>query len=620
MNDPTRLFPRLRILSAVFLLSAVACDQGGASSGAQGGQGGNAGASAGGTGGSGGTGGNSVPVAGLLVDDFEDGNTQPELPGGWYGYTDVTDGGLSTVTFTGGAGSAVAVGAAGFESSKSIEVSYAFDQGALTYAPFVGLGVSLGSAAAPIDLSAYSGIQYSYRGGAHRVQLQTTEVQDYDYYGVTLAASASWKTVTLPFKAFTQEDWGTKVAFAPSHVLAVDYMIRGATGGSDKLALDNLYVVKTTGPAMPDMMVQAAAPPADGSITSIAIANPLQAKALQYLDRGYNVTNWLEQERFSGFRYDEAFVEKLAAAGFKGLRLPIDFDLYVASTTGSGDSLSITIDQDLFDVIDAFDEWTRAHGLSLTLDYHQYSTLPDTAEPDTITTAVQLWQKVAEHVADNPRDDLFLELFNEPELSFGGTDPTQAEWTAIATRMIAAIRASDTTHSIIFGDTSWYGIAPLSTREPLADKNVIYAFHTYDPFIFTHQGASWANLGSTHDLPYPYDPARWSQYYADLGFNAAMEPWVLTAAQSYYREGNRSALRNRILAAKRWAVSHDVPVICNEFGAYDGTSRLEDRARYYTDLVSIFEELEIPWQHWFMIMNDAGDVIPEYRAAMHLAR
>jgi hypothetical protein len=46
MNDPTRLFPRLRILSAVFLLSAVACDQGGASSGAQGGQGGNAGATA----------------------------------------------------------------------------------------------------------------------------------------------------------------------------------------------------------------------------------------------------------------------------------------------------------------------------------------------------------------------------------------------------------------------------------------------------------------------------------------------------------------------------------------------------------------------------------------------
>jgi hypothetical protein len=97
-----------------------------------------------------------------------------------------------------------------------------------------------------------------------------------------------------------------------------------------------------------------------------------------------------------------------------------------------------------------------------------------------------------------------------------------------------------------------------------------------------------------------------------------MESWILTALRNYYKDGNRSAQRNRILNAKRWAVMHDVPVICNEFGVYDATSRLEDRARYYTDLVSIFEELEIPWQHWFMVMDPSGDVIPEYREAMRL--
>ena len=77
--------------------------------------------------------------------------------------------------------------------------------------------------------------------------------------------------------------------------------------------------------------------------------------------------------------------------------------------------------------------------------------------------------------------------------------------------MVAAIRAQDSTHSIIFGDVEWYGIDKLVSRQPLADTNVIYAFHDYEPFIFTHQGASWANLGATHDLPYPYDPARWSR-------------------------------------------------------------------------------------------------------------
>jgi licheninase len=52
-----------------------------------------------------------------------------------------------------------------------------------------------------------------------------------------------------------------------------------------------------------------------------------------------------------------------------------------------------------------------------------------------------------------------------------------------------------------------------------------------------------------------------------------------SAAQKYYRTGNRQALRNQIIAAKRWAVANNVPVICNQFGAYDQTSRLEDRAR-----------------------------------------
>ncbi|MGC4086372.1 MAG: cellulase family glycosylhydrolase [Polyangiaceae bacterium] len=184
--------------------------------------------------------------------------------------------------------------------------------------------------------------------------------------------------------------------------------------------------------------------------------------------------------------------------------------------------------------------------------------------------------------------------------------------------MIQKIRESDSSHSIIFGDVEWYGIGPLSRRTPLSDTNVIYAFHDYDPFIFTHQGATWANMGSTHDLPYPYDPARWSPFYSELGFNASAEAWLLTSVQSYYREGNRSALRNKILNAKRWAVTNDLPVICNEFGAYDARSKLEDRARYYTDLISIFKELEIPWQHWFMIMDASGNVIPEYRSAMQL--
>ena len=243
----------------------------------------------------------------------------------------------------------------------------------------------------------------------------------------------------------------------------------------------------------------------------------------------------------------------------------------------------------------------------------------DFGDPDVVAQAVRLWSRVAEHFAANARPDLFYELLNEPEQSSGATSAVPAaKWTDVAGQMIAAIRAADTSHTIIFGDVNWYGIDKLSARDPFPDDNVIYAFHIYEPYIFTHQGASWTSMSATHDIPYPYSPERWSEDYKDLGFSASLESWILDQVKSYYINGNRSALRNQIIEAKRWAVEHNVPVICNEFGAYDTSSRLEDRVRYYTDIVSIFTELAIPWQHWFMVMAKDGTVIPEYRQAFGL--
>src|SRR6187399_661983 len=138
--------------------------------------------------------------------------------------------------------------------------------------------------------------------------------------------------------------------------------------------------------------------------------------------------------------------------------------------------MEITLSEDLFTILDSFDAWTLANGLSFTIDFHQYDRSLDFADADSKAEAVALWGLVAEHFAANSRTDLFFELLNEPEPSAGGTAPTQAQWTELAEQMIAAIREHDTQHSIIFGDVEWYGIGPLSSREPLSDANVIYAF------------------------------------------------------------------------------------------------------------------------------------------------
>lgn len=96
-----------------------------------------------------------------------------------------------------------------------------------------------------------------------------------------------------------------------------------------------------------------------------------------------------------------------------------------------------------------------------------------------------------------------------------------------------------------------------------------------------------------------------------IPFEVLRQPsWLIDKVNDCYKEANRSALRNTLIEAKKWAVARDVPVICNEFGVPDRTSREEDRVRHYTDIIEIFEELRIPWQHRFQIMDKETGKIP----------
>jgi licheninase len=554
----------------------------------------------------------------VLVDDFEDKNAISPLGGYWYTYIDQENGGRSTLEATKKYGALVMDGE-GFESKHSLLVKYTLDQGTLPYPPYVGLGVSLQGKRK--DLSRFSALQYTYRGGRHEVRIETENVQEWDFHAVQLPASEEWRTVTLDFSLFRQGGWGPKVPFALESTRALGWQLRGETGDTGSFQLDNVRLLEASKlPAkVASLEIHEPAPPEPATIDSLNISHPLQSVAMKSLNAGYNITNWLEEKPFDNYdTYNEDFVKRLAKAGFRALRLPIDLDQYVVKKSLEGANVRIEVSPDLFQILDNFDGWTKAHGLSLTIDYHQYDHSLDIESPESTGEAVAIWGKVAEHFKNNPRQDLFYELLNEPELS-AKRGPSAEEWTRLSQRMITAIRAHDKKRPILFGDVRWYGLDELIARQPFADPNIIYVFHFYDPFLFTHQGAPWAGLGTTHDVPYPYDPARWSTHQEDLGFTEFNEPWQIGQLRSYYKTGNRVTLRNRLVKAKSWAIKHNVPLICNEFGVHRASSRKEDVIRYYTDVIELFEELEIPWQVWFMIMNpQTGEIDPEYRKAFQL--
>ena len=161
----------------------------------------------------------------------------------------------------------VAMNGPGFQSQKSLEVSYTFAKGTSTIDPYVGFGASIGSDTAPYDLATYTGVSYTYQGGAHRVQVQVSDVTDYDDFGMNLPASPAWKTVTAAVRDVRPRRLGRQGARSISATSETSLLrSRGLAGTSGGLKIDNLLLTRSTGPATPDMTIRAAAPPADGML------------------------------------------------------------------------------------------------------------------------------------------------------------------------------------------------------------------------------------------------------------------------------------------------------------------------------------------------------------------
>ncbi|WP_366521969.1 cellulase family glycosylhydrolase [uncultured Fibrobacter sp.] len=544
---------------------------------------------------------------GLLLDDFEDGDNMSLLGENyWYTYDDTDNDGASIIL--------TPLTEEGYPKARRSDngtnyawaVYFKLDKGEYKYDPYVGWGVELPDDST-LDYAHLGGVTYWYKGCAHEIHVETSDIKDYDVHLAKLPAARTWTKASIRFKDLEQGGWGKEVAFDAAHLVKISFQAKG-NGKNDSVLIDNIYLQDTSEVAKDtaDMEIKDAEIP-EVTIGDITITNELQAKAMKYLDKGINITNWLEEDGtlFKGtFKFNEEDVKLMADNGIKSLRLPIDLDQYatnrdkfVADTTGT---VELAFDDtNLFAVLDSFVEWTGKHGMSFVIDYHEYDNsynLTNAKKPRYTKMMASVWKHVAEHYASNEREDIFFELLNEPDMSQGKV--TSALWHAAAQEDIDSIRTVDTKHTIIFGDAQWYSISLLAKSTPFADNNIIYAIHTYEPFVFTHQSANWTDLKTVKNLMFPYDKEKWSKYSADFGVTKAVPKNYKNSILNYYRIGNKEYILKTILPAKEWAVKNNVPIIINEFGAYNLKTDKQSVLNYMTAMREIGDTLQIPLTHW----------------------
>lgn len=301
--------------------------------------------------------------------------------------------------------------------------------------------------------------------------------------------------------------------------------------------------------------------------------------------RGVNLTSWFQvsgprEIQFTKFtRQDLINIQSL---GCDVIRLPINLHAM------TGGEPNYTPDPLFLSFLDQVVDWAEELQIHLILDNHTFDVDSDT-DPNIADVLVSVWRQMAEHYKDRS-EYLYYEVLNEPH----GID--DAAWLAIQRRVIDAIRSVDSTHAIIVGPAGWNGHDSLVRMSTYRALNLIYTFHFYDPFLFTHQGASWTNpsLVPLSGVPFPYDAARMPECPEEL-----LGTWVEGALESSYRnDGVVQRIREAIDRVDHWKTLKNVPVFCGELGVYIPNSDPVERAYWYSVVRGFLEAKGIAWTSW----------------------
>lgn len=330
------------------------------------------------------------------------------------------------------------------------------------------------------------------------------------------------------------------------------------------------------------------------------------------LRRGINTSHWFAQvsdkQGYTKAHFDtQTTAEDIAlikAMGFDHIR----FGLELAPMFNA--EAPENLPTQYLGYVDHAIDMILARGLAVIIDIHPSDDFKKKLSDEKHVEAFgKFWRAFARHLSSRDPERVFLEVINEPVVEDG------YRWMGIQAKLIAAIREGAPRHTIIATAHRWSSPNEFLFLEPVADPNVIYNFHFYEPHLFTHQGATWGwELWRYLKLvPYPSSPE------AVAAILPTISNQQLRAALVKYGEDRWDAARidREIAPIAAWAKKHNVYVTCNEFGVYRKVVAPVDRAAWIRDVRTALEKYGIGWTMWdykagFNVVNQInGRAVPD---------
>ncbi len=300
--------------------------------------------------------------------------------------------------------------------------------------------------------------------------------------------------------------------------------------------------------------------------------------------RGINLTSWFQAAnpyQIQAGKYTLEDFQQIKSLGCDVIRLPINLHAM------AGAAPDYRLDPLFLEFLDQAVDWAESLGIYLILDNHTFDPAVGT-DPEIGPILEKVWTQMAEHYRDRSQYVLY-EVLNEPH------DISDQQWNNIQMGVVDAIREVDQDHFIVIGPAGWNSFHNLDDMPVYPQDKLIYTFHFYDPFVFTHQGASWTNpsMAPLADVPFPYDAGNMPQFPGSL-----TGTWIESAFNDYHNTGTVADVKSMIDIAVQFRTNRNVPVYCGEFGAYIPNSDNQDRVAYYREIRSYLEENDLPWTMW----------------------
>lgn len=333
--------------------------------------------------------------------------------------------------------------------------------------------------------------------------------------------------------------------------------------------------------------------------SQVALPQSVAQSRSERLGAGMNISyldNWWlgsKEKHYSDFAKPEEAAKRetmfadVAKAGFRTVRIPICFSAWMQMERPYNWE-----HENGLKMADLFVKWGLANNLNVIIDLHHSEfdgSIPGAATAERL---VNLWVRIAERYQKTDPERVFFEIRNEPH------HIAAEEWRRQAAQIIKAIREIAPRHTLIVGFHDWNGRKALVESKPFDDKNIIYTFHYYDPFLFTHQGAVWAGVGGIEELKYvPFPAAKENKIKTP---EAARGQWTETLIGTYGEDSKAERMFKDLKVAKDWSIKNKVPIFVGEFGSFGNFATPEDRCRHAEVVYSSFAKLQIPnaWWEW----------------------